>query len=212
MKAPLSPREIHSLKIREALVSACGDLMAKQTIDAITINNIVQHAGVAKGSFYNHFLDKEELAATVSGAILHDVEAAVHSCNENVTDPAYKMVRGMCTHIQLAVADPRQATIMLRGHDWLSSNGFHLHQSIRADVSEGIASGRFASRCDDVGIIQIIGTGYFTMIRIIEQKLSVAQAIDLATRALTLTLCGFGLAEDEARIIVAGSAKDIIRG
>ena len=70
MKTTMSARETHSLKIRDALLRACGDLLFEQPIDAITINEIVQRAGVAKGSFYNHFPDKESLAATVSSTIL----------------------------------------------------------------------------------------------------------------------------------------------
>jgi len=31
------------------------------------------------------------------------------------------MVRGMCTHMQLAVCDPPLATIALRGHDWVNA-------------------------------------------------------------------------------------------
>jgi AcrR family transcriptional regulator len=211
MKPGISAREAQSLKIRESLLQACGDLLYEQPIDAITINEIVQRAGVAKGSFYNHFPDKETLAHTVSDAILNEVEARVRKINENVTDPAYRMVRGMCTHMQIAVSDPRRATIMLRGHDWVSAGDHQLLRSVQDDVSEGIASGRFAARCDDVGVLQIIGTGYFSMIRILEQRLSVAQAIDLATRAFSLTLCGFGLQEAEAVRIVSASARDIIR-
>lgn len=185
-------------------------MLFEQPIDAITINEIVQRAGVAKGSFYNHFPDKESLAATVSSTILAEVEANVRKTNENVTDPAYRMVRGMCTHMQIAVSDPRRATIMLRGHDWVTA-GDHLQKSVREDVSAGIASGRFAPRCDDVGVLQIIGTGYFSMIRILEQRLSADQAIDLAIKAFSLTLCGFGLEENEAVRIVSDSARDIIK-
>jgi hypothetical protein len=50
------------------------------------------------------------------------------------------------------------------------------------------------------------------MIRILDQQLSAEQAIDLATRAFSLTLCGFGLSEEEAVRIVADSARDIITG
>jgi AcrR family transcriptional regulator len=209
-KPVLSAREAQSARIREALLQACGDLLYEQPIDAITINEIVARAGVAKGSFYNHFPDKESLAATVSNAILAEVEARVRSCNENVTDPAHRLARGMCTHMALAVSDPRRAMIMLRGHDWVTEGEHALHRSVREDVQQGIDSGRFARRCQDVGVLQVIGTGYFSMIRILEQKLSVEAAIDLATRAFALTLCGFGLEESEAERIVADSARDIM--
>jgi len=212
VKPRISAREAQTLKIRNSLLQACGDLMSEQPIDAITINEIVQRAQVAKGSFYNHFPDKETLAAAVSEVILGEVEERVRKANENVTDPAYRTVRGLCTHVQLAVSDPRRATIMLRGHDWVNASDHQLLRSVSDDVSAGIASGRFEPRCADVGVLQIIGTGYFCMLRILDQGLSAEQAIDLATRAFSLTLCGFGLEEEEAVRIASDSARDIIRG
>jgi hypothetical protein len=47
-------------------------------------DEIVQCAGVAKWSFYNHFPDKEILAATVSNLILVEVEERVRKANKNV--------------------------------------------------------------------------------------------------------------------------------
>jgi AcrR family transcriptional regulator len=212
MREATSAREAHSLRIKDALLTACGDLMAEQPVEAITINNIVQRAGVAKGSFYNHFPDKEALAAAVSTTALGKVEKAIEKSNENVTDAAYKVVRGLCNYMQFAVSDPRSATIMLRGHDWVTSSDHILNLAIKEHITEGVRSGRFEARCEDVGVIQVIGTAYFSMVRIIEQKLSVEQTIELCTSMFSLILCGFGLDEEEAVRIVSDSARDIIKG
>jgi AcrR family transcriptional regulator len=212
MSKAISAREAQSLRIREALLNACGDLLSEQPIDAITINNIVETAGVAKGSFYNHFPDKEALAAEVSSAIRVELERSVEESNRNVTDPAYRLVRGMCIHLQMAVADPRRAIIMLRGAGWRTATNNPLNEGIKADIADGLASGRFEPRCEDAGVIQVIGAVFFTMLRIIEEQHSAEQAIELATRVFTLILCGFGLREDEAVRIVADSARDLITG
>jgi AcrR family transcriptional regulator len=212
MSKAISAREAQSLRIREALLNACGDLLSEQPIDAITINNIVETAGVAKGSFYNHFPDKEALAAEVSSAIRVELERSVEESNRNVTDPAYRLVRGMCIHLQMAVADPRRAIIMLRGAGWRTATNNPLNEGIKADITDGLASGRFEPRCEDAGVIQVIGAVFFTMLRIIEEQHSAEQAIELATRVFTLILCGFGLREDEAVRIVADSARDLITG
>lgn len=212
MSKAISAREAQSLRIREALLNACGDLLSEQPIDAITINNIVETAGVAKGSFYNHFPDKEALAAEVSSAIRVELERSVEESNRNVTDPAYRLVRGVCIHLQMAVADPRRAIIMLRGAGWRTATNNPLNEGIKADIADGLASGRFEPRCEDAGVIQVIGAVFFTMLRIIEEQHSAEQAIELATRVFTLILCGFGLREDEAVRIVADSARNLITG
>jgi AcrR family transcriptional regulator len=212
MSKVISARETQSLRIRSALLNACGDLLSKQPIDAITINNIVEKAGVAKGSFYNHFPDKMALAAEVSSTIRAELERAVEDSNRNVTDPAYRLVRGMCIHLQLAVASPRCAIIMLRGAEWGTSSDHPLNQGVQADITAGLTSKRFEPRCEDAAVIQVIGAVYFTMLRIIEEQLAAGQAIELATKVFTLILCGFGLREEEAIRIVADSARDLIMG
>lgn len=212
MAQSMSAREAHSLRIRASLIEACGDLLAEQAIDAITINNIVKAAGVAKGSFYNHFADKEALAAAVSTSIREEIAALVRKGNENITDPAYKVVRGVCYYLQLAVADPRRAIILLHGHESVSTTDRHPNQMVQEHVVEGVNSGRFISQCEQAGLISVLGVVYITGSRILEEKLSAKEARELSINVLTLMLCGFGLDKSEAHRIVSGSAMDIIVG
>ncbi len=212
MTEALSAREANSLKVRNALLAACSDLLGEKSIDALTINEIVEKAGVAKGSFYNHFSDKESLAAAVSESIRVEVETRVAKSNENVTDPAYKIARGMCNFIQFAVAEPQRAVIMIRGFNKLTSSSHPLNEALQLHVKEGIDTGRFQPRCDEAGMIQMIGSVYVTALRILEHALSPPQAIELSSKVFTLLLCGFGLEEAEARRIAGDSARDIIIG
>ena len=47
-----SPR---AARTRAALIAAGFDLLVERSIDAIPIDDLVAKAGVAKGSFFNHF-------------------------------------------------------------------------------------------------------------------------------------------------------------
>lgn len=205
-------REAHSLKIRTALVAACGDLLAKYPIDAITINQIVETAGVAKGSFYNHFPDKESLAATVSNAIREEIEERVFESNLNITDPAYKIARGVSNHVKVAVDDPRRAAIMHRNLDFTTSIDSPLNKNIQIHVSEGVESSRFEIRSEKTGIFQIIGATVMIMAHIIEKQLSAEESVELCAESLTLIFCGFGMSEEEGSRIAWESARDIIIG
>ncbi len=211
MNNAVGAREANSIRIRAALMAACADLLAKHPIDAITINNIVDTAGVAKGSFYNHFADKEALADAVAAAIRSDVEADVRASNQGVTDPARKIARGICNHVQLAVADRKKAMILFRGYQGATSDAHPLNQSAKQHINEGIACGRLAPRCENAGFILLYGAVVSTSLRIIEQQLSVGDARELCVDVLTLALCGFGLQEDEARQIMREAAADIIK-
>jgi len=49
-------------RTREALLSAGRALFAARDVDGVSIDEIVAAAEVAKGSFYNHFTDKDVFA------------------------------------------------------------------------------------------------------------------------------------------------------
>ena len=52
--ASIHPR---AARTRAALLAAGFDLLVERPIDAIPIDDVVARAGVAKGSFFNHFAD-----------------------------------------------------------------------------------------------------------------------------------------------------------
>ena len=56
------------VRTRAALLRAGASLFATRSVDGVSIDDIVAAADVAKGSFYNHFPDKEALAAELSDA------------------------------------------------------------------------------------------------------------------------------------------------
>ena len=62
----LSPR---AARTRTALLEAGLDLLADRPIDAIAIDELVAAAGVAKGSFFNHFGDKYGFANAIGEAM-----------------------------------------------------------------------------------------------------------------------------------------------
>ncbi|MCR6109047.1 TetR/AcrR family transcriptional regulator [Bacillus sp. A301a_S52] len=59
MTLPLSDKAKNT---KRKILQAAKELMLKKSIDKTTINDIVEKAGVAKGTFYLYFESKEELA------------------------------------------------------------------------------------------------------------------------------------------------------
>ena len=53
--------DLNKQKKREALLNTAFELFTTQGITRTTINNIVEAAGVAKGTFYLYFKDKYEI-------------------------------------------------------------------------------------------------------------------------------------------------------
>lgn len=58
---------------KRALRRALIDLMEEVGLDAITVNDLCAAADLNRGTFYNHFADKDELLASLEDEVIADV-------------------------------------------------------------------------------------------------------------------------------------------
>ncbi len=83
-------REKKKLLKENALLDAAFDLFTKLGVDNTTIDKIVQHAGVAKGTFYLYFRDKYDIRDMIivrkTSALLRDaiMEARSHQFSDRI--------------------------------------------------------------------------------------------------------------------------------
>jgi AcrR family transcriptional regulator len=187
-------------------------LLARRTIDAIPVDEIVDAAGVAKGSFFNHFSDKDAFAATIAAEIRADVEARVTAANEGVSDPAQRVARAVCGFIQFALTEPDRARIMLRGHEWAADSDHHLNRGITADIRSGLASNRFCAATREAGVLFVVGVCQMMLVAVVARRARIADIQSRARTLLTLTVTGLGLSEDEAAAIAARAVAEIVVG
>ena len=196
-------------KTREALVAAGLRLLAAKPIDAISIDEIVQEAGVAKGSFYNHFDDKDGLARTIARRIRVDVEREVDEANRGVEDPARRVVRAVCVYIRHALTDRQRASVLLRLHADASHADAPMNRGVLADVSDGLAKGRFAIPSAEVGVLLIMGVAQMALSRAHAEP-APEVAIRLGQQLCALILRGLGLTPGEADAIAEQATREIV--
>lgn len=212
---PLSRRRA---KTRAALVGAARALFASRGVDAVTIDEIVVAADVAKGTFYNHFADKDALARAVARSVRADLEEMVAATNAEIADPAYRVVRGVCQVARFACEQPERARAMGRLFRGAADPDAPMNRGLRADVVAAIEAGRFAawgeSRTPGKGVAReamvlfVIGTAQAILVRILE-KPGEAIAIDTARSLGALLLRGLGLHETEASQLASEAAADV---
>lgn len=82
-----SPRTKPAEVRLDELMSAAENLFLSQGVDATTVNEIVESAGVAKGTFYHYFSSKNEmleaLAKRYTERFLASVQEAIDGCSSN---------------------------------------------------------------------------------------------------------------------------------
>ncbi len=197
-------------KTREAIIRAGRTLFATQPVDAVAIDDIVREAGVSKGSFYNHFEAKDALVGAIAGEIRAGVERAVDSANEGVEDPARRMARAVCVYLRYALDDPERAGVLARLSETHIPMASPLNQGLVDDLAAGLAAGRFDIVSVESGVLFVMGVAHVGLGKIARGS-SVVLATHLAQQLCAMLLRGLGTPSDEAVVISAQAADEIVR-
>jgi AcrR family transcriptional regulator len=204
------PESGRRARTRQALVDAGLRLLAQRPIDAIAIDDFVREAGVAKGSFYNHFPDKETLGRAIGLRIRTDVEARVDAVNAGVEDPARRVARAVCVYVGHAITDPLSAGVLVQLATHAAAPNAPLNRGILDDVSKGLLSGRFNIPTAEAGVLFIVGVANQALAWA-QRDSSPAAATATGQQLCSLLLRGLGVAPGEADQLAAQSAHEVIR-
>ena len=197
-------------KTRQALIRAGEVLLAGRPVDAIAVDEIVRQAGVAKGSFFNHFNDKLEFAQAVAAEVRLRMEQRVGAVNAGCADPEARLVRGVCAFVAYARAHPDEARAMLRSQDRPAPPDHPLNAGLRADLEAGLRSGVFRAPGLDPAILLVSGTCQILMSSVLDGPRDPVRDRTLVSETLALMLTGLGLTEGRAIRRATEAAEDLI--
>lgn len=205
-----APKTGRAQRTREALIRAGRELFSERPVDAVAIDDIVQAADVAKGSFYNHFTDRDDLVRAVVGEIREALEARVGEVNAGVEDPARRVARAVCVYQRYALDEPLKARVLIRVHSGFASLNSPMNQGGVEDITAGLASGRFSIATTEAGLLFVMGVSQTAMARTCRDP-QPAAAVSLAQQICALILRGLGVPTGEADAIAAQAADEIVR-
>lgn len=194
--AALNPR---ARRTRDALLAAGFELLAERPIDAIAIDEVVSRAGVAKGSFFNHFTDKPTFGNAIAEEVRRELESRVDAANAGVTDPVVRIAGGMRVGVQFALTERKHAIVMLRGLDVSTAIDHELNRGLRADIAALTATGLARPEAATSGVRFWLGLCQVAMLNVIERQHAPAEASLRLREMLVLGLTGLGVDEAQAR-------------
>ena len=192
-------------QMRQILVEAAMQLFARQGVDATTIDEIVVLAGVAKGTFYNSFTDRTEIARAVAAAIRHEFNAAVAELNEGIDDPAIRVSRGVRLFMALVARDPVKASMLARIYDSGAAVDAQGNEHLLGDIRDGVAKGRFVIPGEAAAVHLVVGLGTVSMRHLLDQGAGpeILRGEGYARDIATVLLRGLGVAEARIAGILA---------
>ncbi|WP_176598354.1 MULTISPECIES: TetR/AcrR family transcriptional regulator [Sphingobium] len=197
-------------RTRQALIDAGQHLIAKTSLSAVSIDEIVAEANVAKGTFYNHFVDKDELFNAIVDSVRDQVHSRIVAETKALPDPARKVARSFCVGLRYQLDHVEQVLFLM--HSRFSVRPLHdpADTGIVSYIAEGIASGRFQLATTEAGVLLVhglSGAAYAYSVDEPDAFGTIARGQQLAA----LLLRGLGLPIQEADMIAAQEADAVLR-
>jgi len=186
-------------RTRAKLIAAGFQVLAERG-DALTAAEVVAEADVANGTFYNHFLDRDDFIATLASESL---KAITTDSAEDTggADPAWRFAVASTRVLQAAVRQPLWGRAVLRLSECPTPPHAAVQQHLRADLAEGHKTGRFTHGDDPVTIDLVSGTLMATVRRLVspDHPCDDRDVPDVVTRLLE----AIGLDHDDAHTLAA---------
>ena len=196
-------------RTRAALLAAGEQLFADRPVDGVTVDQIVMAADVGKGSFYNHFEDKDALARAIHDRVQEDVESGVRACNASITDPAQRIVRGFCWFVAYARSHPHRLQTIMRLADERTFAQSPLNVQLAAEMQNGIDKGSLYGVDIQTAVLVMSGLSRATLVHLTgDGKDQSAQGV--AASVGHALLRALGIADQEAKEIAREAAREIV--
>ncbi|MBA4761829.1 TetR/AcrR family transcriptional regulator [Sphingomonas sp.] len=198
-----------SLRTRAALIAAGRQLFAARPIDAVSVDELVVEAGVAKGSFYNHFADKDGLLAAVVAEVRSGIEARIAQMNAGVKDPAVRVVRAICIYGARVASYPAEGLVLMR-NDERGVPLSPLNEGLVQDLGAGLHTGRMILPSVEAGSLYVVGVAHSVLLAAVRNR-DVGRTLIEAQQLCMLLLRAMGLPYPQPETIAAQTVDDIFR-
>ena len=110
------PKKYHHGDLKNALIQAGVEILAKEGVGGLSLRKVAQRAGVSHSAPYAHFPDKQSLIAAISTEGLNqlyaELEAAISSHSKN---PKKQLIEGVQAYVHFAMENLDTFKIMFSG-------------------------------------------------------------------------------------------------
>jgi AcrR family transcriptional regulator len=176
-------------RTRAQIVEAGALLLSQRPPDALTIDAVVEAAGVAKGTFYYHFQSIDELAAAVGAMLGETFDELLTPARLKLGDPIARLSFAFTQFLEKAIADPVWARLVIQSSQSPSEPFRGVRANLKVDLAEAIAEGRLGVQ--DVELAADIVMGIW--LQVTRGSLERRPPANLTSQALDAVLRGLAV-------------------
>jgi AcrR family transcriptional regulator len=176
-------------------MDAAVEVFARRGVERASAHEIAQVAGVANGTFYNHFRDKDDIARAVAFRIAGDVARRLDAAMADLDDPAERVAFGTRQMIEIVAGQDDWGRALVRSHWSLPELRRAAGSYARGDLERGVRAGVF-----DVVVDELLVDVFVAMvITALDERLRAGPASDAGARVAEQQLRMLGLPAARAR-------------
>jgi AcrR family transcriptional regulator len=150
-------------RTRSSLIAAAYRVFAHKEADAVTIDEIIAEAAVARGTFYNYFQTREEVLTAVAAALSDEMNHSLWAQSAEVEDPAERMAIAIRQFLHQAIRDATWGWVIVRFGLVAAPLSETIKMGVTTDLEAGMRLGRFQVDNKQAAIDLILGTGLMAM-------------------------------------------------
>jgi AcrR family transcriptional regulator len=179
------------------LIEAAIRVFAEKGVGGAPIQAIAAEAGLANGTFYNHFASKQELVGAVAGHLVDRMSDQIAASSRGLEDPAEWVSVALRRFHEKARLDPIWGNVTVRLGASASDASRRIAANMTRDLEEGIRRGRFRVYTRQAAADLVLGAGLMSIL-----SASTGRAVcEHGSHIAAMTLRGLGLDADEAHEI-----------
>jgi AcrR family transcriptional regulator len=184
-----------SARTRARLMDAAVAVFARIGFEAASVNEIAQAAGVANGTFYLHFKDKEEIASVVSHCIAGTIVWQLDEAMAGIDDAVERVAFATRQCIDIACSEPEWGWAFFRAASFLPEVRTSSYAYLRADLQRGARQGAFKVKVDHF-LVEMCGS---MVLKALSSRLTGEAGKDAGSRVAELQLRMLGVPAAKAR-------------
>jgi AcrR family transcriptional regulator len=150
-------------RTRSSLIAAAYRVFARKEADAVTIDEIIAEAAVARGTFYNYFQTRDEVLTAVAVALSDEMNHNIWAQSAEIEDPAARMAIAIRQFLHQAIRDSTWGWVIVRSGLVAAPLSETIKTGVTTDLEAGMRLGRFRVETKQAAIDLILGTGLMAM-------------------------------------------------
>lgn len=210
IESMLPPQRVDRRRVRTraALLQAGRTLLAHRDVEGLSVDEIVVAADVAKGSFYNHFADKDVFAREIGAIVRRQAEHAVERANAAIEDPPLRLARALCVFVRFAIEHRDSAQVLWRLNSGATMADAPVNRGLREEVRRISETAPKIDLDLETGVLLVMGTFIISMRHALEER-AVTPPATVAAHMSSAMLRALGLSPKRAQLLADRAAQAI---